>query len=250
MIRPGDVIEIDGTRYRVAALDRQFRRRRSSAASNIDTTASISRNSVGAVTIEAQPINDTGQMLNVEFDSDGRRMRDLVDRLDAARIALLDQPRAVQNPPPADADFGRAVPDARRDGDRPAGVRADDRVQEQHGQRLFLQPATYATARSRRQRRSDHHHVHARRARSSGCGSTLKNVADTTRSNAADEHLRRPHRLEHLPARRPPRKRAAAGAGRRSRRSTPPSGQPDDRTSRSKKPKRRSTGSAAKAAGS
>ena len=30
-----------------------------------------------AVVIEARPINDTGQMLNVEFDSRGRRMRDL-----------------------------------------------------------------------------------------------------------------------------------------------------------------------------
>ncbi len=73
LIRPGDVIEIDGTRYELIW----------------PTTATgwarVQLNNEGffqdvggsdPVQIEARPLNDTGQMLNVEFDDNGRPLRD------------------------------------------------------------------------------------------------------------------------------------------------------------------------------
>jgi type II secretory pathway pseudopilin PulG len=76
LIRPNDVIEIDGTRYELLPPD-------SSSPIVVQRSVRIvdgfyrARNNVDAVAIEAKPLNDTGQMLNVEFDSRGRRMRDL-----------------------------------------------------------------------------------------------------------------------------------------------------------------------------
>ncbi len=76
LIRPNEVIEIDGTRYELLPSD-------SSSPPIVQQSVILNggfyqaRNDVDTVTIEARPINDTGQMLNVEFDQVGRRMRDL-----------------------------------------------------------------------------------------------------------------------------------------------------------------------------
>jgi hypothetical protein len=73
LIRPGDVIEIDGTRYEL--LDPRVPSVSGAAQVNIDNGAYVAPGS-GVVRIEARPLNDTGQMLNIAFDSDGNRLRD------------------------------------------------------------------------------------------------------------------------------------------------------------------------------
>jgi prepilin-type N-terminal cleavage/methylation domain-containing protein len=72
VIRPGDVIEIDGTQYQLSGGT-------PSVQANVTYDANGFFTSTGSVTrIDAQPINDTGQMLNIEFDDQGARIRDLV----------------------------------------------------------------------------------------------------------------------------------------------------------------------------
>jgi prepilin-type N-terminal cleavage/methylation domain-containing protein len=71
VIRPGDVIEIDGTQYQLSGGT-------PSVQANVTYDVNGFFTSTGSVTrIDAQPINDTGQMLNPEFDNNGRRMRDV-----------------------------------------------------------------------------------------------------------------------------------------------------------------------------
>lgn len=74
LVRPGDVIEIDGTRYRLLAptTDNSNRVRLDNRSQQFYEQV----NAANTVFIEAVPLNDTGQMLNVEYDFDGRRMRD------------------------------------------------------------------------------------------------------------------------------------------------------------------------------
>ena len=109
LVRPGDVIEIDGTRYEMI-LPTLIQ---SNVRVDNDGFYEVINFAEGrSYVIEARPINDTGQMLNVEFDRRGRRMRDL----------------------------GRAVPDARRHRDRPAGIGAIHRNSGCGCHRIFLQP--------------------------------------------------------------------------------------------------------------
>lgn len=78
-IRPGDTIEIDGTRYGLLRLNTPTTSPLAVQQSvNIDTNSDtyFSRDNTRAVTIEAVPLNDTGQMLNIEFDAYGRKLRD------------------------------------------------------------------------------------------------------------------------------------------------------------------------------
>lgn len=75
LIRPGDVVEIDGTRYELLVPT-------SVVLSRVKLENQLNRfylqvDADRAVIIEARPINDTGQMLNIEFDQNGDRMRDL-----------------------------------------------------------------------------------------------------------------------------------------------------------------------------
>ncbi len=71
VIRPDDVIEIDGTQYRLLGGTP------SNAVRTSLTMRTASIESTGGVTrIDAQPINDTGQMMNIEFDANGGRIRD------------------------------------------------------------------------------------------------------------------------------------------------------------------------------
>jgi prepilin-type N-terminal cleavage/methylation domain-containing protein len=71
VIRPGDVIEIDGTRYELLAPH-------TAAANVVVNTESgfYQAPASGVVTIEGRPTNDTGQMLNVDYDAYGRKLRD------------------------------------------------------------------------------------------------------------------------------------------------------------------------------
>jgi type II secretory pathway pseudopilin PulG len=74
VIRPSDVIEIDGTRYELIWQDDPATgwarvQRNNQTGFYQSTTGTVVR-------IEARPLNDTGQMLNVDFDDDGRRLRD------------------------------------------------------------------------------------------------------------------------------------------------------------------------------
>jgi len=74
LVRPGDVIEIDGTRYEMI-LPTLIQ---SNVRVDNDGFYEVINFAEGrSYVIEARPINDTGQMLNVEFDRRGRRMRDL-----------------------------------------------------------------------------------------------------------------------------------------------------------------------------
>jgi prepilin-type N-terminal cleavage/methylation domain-containing protein len=70
VIRPNDVIEIDGTQYQLSG-NRSIR-------SRVAIVDGFYRATGGVTRIDARPINDTGQMINsVEFDDEGLRMRDL-----------------------------------------------------------------------------------------------------------------------------------------------------------------------------
>ncbi len=74
LIRPGDVIEIDGTQYRLVATNDNV----VTSQATVDSQGFFQAvSNTVIVRLEAQPLNDTGQMLNVEFDRIGRRMRDL-----------------------------------------------------------------------------------------------------------------------------------------------------------------------------
>jgi prepilin-type N-terminal cleavage/methylation domain-containing protein len=84
LIRPGDVIEIDGTRYELIW------------PTPATGWARVQLNNEGffqdvggsdPIQIEARPLNDTGQMLNVEFDNDGRPLRDPIVSGSAQRDA-------------------------------------------------------------------------------------------------------------------------------------------------------------------
>ena len=122
MIRPGDVMEIDGTRYRLW-------RRPSRNSANVQSTRNgfyTAERPRKSTRIVARPLNDTGQMLNVASTTTGDRIRDLADR-SASRNRLTGPARPLQDSPPADADLRRALPDARRHGDRLAGLRPGDR---------------------------------------------------------------------------------------------------------------------------
>lgn len=79
VIRPGDVIEIDGTRYELLPFSTEFPQTPPTVTSTVNIVNGfyVPTSSGAAVRIEAQPLNDTGQMMNVEFDLLGRRMRDL-----------------------------------------------------------------------------------------------------------------------------------------------------------------------------
>lgn len=89
LIRPGDVIEIDGTRYGLLAL----------GAGGVPSALEVQRSvqvqngafspQAGgyAVTLEALPLNDTGQMLNIAFDAEGRKLRDPIVTGSATREA-------------------------------------------------------------------------------------------------------------------------------------------------------------------
>jgi prepilin-type N-terminal cleavage/methylation domain-containing protein len=75
VIRPGDVVEIDGTQYELiweTTSPSGWARIQLNAQTGFyeSTTGTVAR-------IEARPINDTGQMINIEFDDNGDRMRDL-----------------------------------------------------------------------------------------------------------------------------------------------------------------------------
>lgn len=73
LIRPNDVIEIDGTRYALQSPLTAW----SNVTVNNQTGMFIPPAAGTVVRIEARPLNDTGQMLNIEFDRDGYRIRDL-----------------------------------------------------------------------------------------------------------------------------------------------------------------------------
>jgi hypothetical protein len=78
-IRPGDTIEIDGTRYGLLPLNSPNASAQAVQQSvNVDaqTGTYFSTDNSRAVTIEGLPLNDTGQMLNIEFDAFGRKLRD------------------------------------------------------------------------------------------------------------------------------------------------------------------------------
>ena len=76
-----NVIEIDGTRYSLLTLNAGGIQSALAVSQSVDlnpqngTYTPLSGGSV--VTLEAVPLNDTGQMLNIEFDSNGDRIRDL-----------------------------------------------------------------------------------------------------------------------------------------------------------------------------
>lgn len=70
LIRPGDVMEVDGTRYLLLlpSVENQQSVR-------LDANGFFVAKE-GAVVLNAEPINDTGQMLNIEYDARGNRIRD------------------------------------------------------------------------------------------------------------------------------------------------------------------------------
>jgi type II secretory pathway pseudopilin PulG len=77
LVRPGDVVEIDGTRYRLLNLNVPVPSW-AGVQLSVETTNGYytQRDNSRAVSIEAVPLNDTGQMLNIAFDADGRKLRD------------------------------------------------------------------------------------------------------------------------------------------------------------------------------
>jgi type II secretory pathway pseudopilin PulG len=99
VIRPNDVIEIDGTQYQLLG-------ERSLASRVAIDENGFFRPTGGITRIDARPINDTGQMINPEFDGNGNRMRDqLVATPNApywtspASYQILRQPMPTSNEP-------------------------------------------------------------------------------------------------------------------------------------------------------
>ncbi|MGD9636734.1 MAG: Tfp pilus assembly protein FimT/FimU [Pirellulales bacterium] len=82
LIRPGDVIEIDGTRYGLLTLNAGGIPSALAVTQSIDLNPQngtyTPRSGGSVVTLEAVPLNDTGQMLNIEFDANGSRIRDFL----------------------------------------------------------------------------------------------------------------------------------------------------------------------------
>ena len=71
MIRPGDVIEINGTQFEL----RQIRTRQRCARSILDTDAyDHSESESRRRTILARPLNDSGQQINPKYDDNGREI--------------------------------------------------------------------------------------------------------------------------------------------------------------------------------
>lgn len=110
VIRPGDVIEIDGTRYELLPFSSTVPQTPPSVTSTVSIVNGfyVPTSSGAAIRIEARPLNDTGQMMNVEFDLRGRRMRDLLAGADlpeapfwtnAAPYKILRQPMPTSDEP-------------------------------------------------------------------------------------------------------------------------------------------------------
>ena len=122
VLRPNDVIEINGTRYQMISdsgdnyVDSQFSLSIPRQASSSPTPAR--RVALTPAQIVATPLNDTGQMINVKYDDKGNEL----GTVNLARRALLDRSRLLQDSPPADEELRRAAAAPRRHGDRPAGL--------------------------------------------------------------------------------------------------------------------------------
>ena len=123
-IRPGDVIEINGTRFELLSDESPVTSRSWSIRyDGFNALLLHVRNwqRLNSVQIMAQPLNDSGQQINPRYDNNGNEIGSAVSRREAA--ALTGRlPVALQNTSPADAHVRRAVPASGGHGDRPAGL--------------------------------------------------------------------------------------------------------------------------------
>jgi type II secretory pathway pseudopilin PulG len=117
-IRPGDVIEIQGSQFRITDTD-----------SDPTTGFYTSTSGTPDGTLVMVPVNDTGQQINVEFDNLGRRMRDLP----SGTVPTLERPywtyptpyKILRQPTPTSAEPFQ-MPDGTAIDLRASGVGQDD----------------------------------------------------------------------------------------------------------------------------
>ena len=125
LIRPGDVIEVDGTRYLL--LNPFSPSPTGWARVDLNNQGAYDASGSGAVRIEARPLNDTGQMLNVEYDDRGNRMRDLpTGSTPIAPFWTNPSPYKILRQPTPTSDEPFQMPEGTAIDLRASGVGTDD----------------------------------------------------------------------------------------------------------------------------